>query len=422
MDTSKLWRSFLQKNSLVLFLFALGLAVGLFFRTNQLIMNMIEERAVSHFRNIVLAREWNARYGGVYVEKTGGMESNPYLENPDIMSMDGRTYTKKNPALMTREISELAMSDSLFSFHITSLKPLNPGNQPDSIEVLALRLFEEGIEAAQMKVREESRTYYRYTAPLVTEESCLACHAKQGYQVGDIRGGITVFFDITDIEGDLRINNTLIFVFSVVSVLILSGLTYLFVKGLMKRLNKAQEEIHEMAITDSLTSLYNRRYFFTQLRDEFLRMKRHKRYMSCTMLDIDFFKKFNDTYGHQTGDMVLQEVAHVVKEQARVTDLVARYGGEEFIVMLPETDEAGAVVFGEKIRKAVEDKELEADDGARLHVTVSVGVCSLGGEEIVEVADENRIIARADKALYTAKENGRNRVEVCRNGNTRKES
>ena len=416
MDTSKLWRRFLQQDSLVLLVFALGLAVGLFIRNNQLISNMIEDRATSHFRNIVLAREWNAGYGGVFVEKTEGMESNPYLENPDILSVDGQTYTKKNPALMTREISELAIADSLYSFHITSLNPLNPGNNPDSFEEQALLQFEEGVGAAQTKVYEGDRTYYRYMGPLVTEESCLQCHAQQGYQVGDIRGGISVLFDITEIEDNLRSNNIFIFIFCIISVLILIGLTYIFVRGLMQRLNTANKEIREMAITDSLTKLYNRRYFFTQLRDEFLRIKRHKRNLSCIMLDIDFFKKFNDTYGHQTGDVVLREVAKVVNDQARATDLVARYGGEEFVVMLPETDEKGAAVFGEKIRGAVESKVMEADDGTQLKVTVSVGVCAMTTDEIVKIEDESLIIKFADKALYTAKENGRNRVELYRNG------
>ena len=245
MDTAKLWRSFLQKNSLVLLVFAFGLAIGLFIRSNQLIANMIEERASSHFRNIVLARKWNAQYGGVFVEKTEGMESNPYLENPDIVSVDGRTFTKKNPALMTREISELAMSDSLYAFHITSLNPLNPGNRPDSFEVRALRDFEAGIKHTQTKVHREGRTYFRYMAPLVTQESCLQCHAKQGYQVGDIRGGISVFFDITELERDLRLNNILIFIFSILSVSLLIGLTYIFVKGLMRSLNTAHRELAE---------------------------------------------------------------------------------------------------------------------------------------------------------------------------------
>ncbi len=416
MDTSKLWRRFLQKDSLVLLVFAMGLALGLFIRNRQLINSMVEERAASHFRNIVLARQWNADYGGVFVEKTEGMESNPYLENPDILSVDGQTYTKKNPALMTREISELAMSDSLYSFHITSLKPLNPGNNPDSFEVQALQQFEEGVSVAQMKVHKGDQTYYRYMGPLVTEESCLQCHAVQGYQVGDIRGGISVLFDITEIEDNLRTNNIFIFIFSIASVLILIGLTYIFVRRLMQRLNAANREIREMAITDSLTKLYNRRYFFTQLKDEFLRIKRHKRNLSCIMLDIDFFKKFNDTYGHQTGDEVLREVAKVVNDQARATDLVARYGGEEFVVMLPETDDKGAVVFGEKIREAVDEKIMEADDGTKLHVTVSVGVCAMATEEIVKIEDESLIIKYADEALYKAKENGRNRVELYRNG------
>jgi len=247
MDTTKLWQNFLRKNSLVMLVFAFGLAIGLFIRGNQLIQAMIEERASSHFRNIVMARRWVAQYGGVYVKKTPGMESNPYLENPDIVSMDGQIYTKKNPALMTRELSELAEADSLYSFHITSLNPLNPGNAPDDFELEALRKFEAGQSHDQTTVTRDGKTFFRYMAPLITEESCLQCHAKQGYKVGDIRGGISVLFDITEFEADHRINNILIFIFSIVSVIILITMTYVLIRGLMKRLDVALKEINNLS-------------------------------------------------------------------------------------------------------------------------------------------------------------------------------
>jgi uncharacterized phosphosugar-binding protein len=114
-------------------------------RTSQLIKeeNLVQARTL--LDSILLARKWNSDYGGVYIEKKKGVQSNPYLKDPDIRTTDGRIFTNRNPALMTREISEYARREGRFVFHITSLKPLNPGNAPDSFETEALKLFEKGI-------------------------------------------------------------------------------------------------------------------------------------------------------------------------------------------------------------------------------------------------------------------------------------
>ncbi len=386
--------------------------IGLFVKNIQLLNKEVESRAKSHFRNIVLTRRWNANFHGVYVKKAEGVQSNPYLENPDIVAADGTVFTKKNPALMTREISELAQEDSLYSFHITSLLPLNPDNAPDEFERESLQAFEQGVEETSLKGSKNLKTYYRYMAPLMVEEGCLECHAKQGYKVGDVRGGISVELDITEIEKSLRLNNVLIFILSAFSLILLLVLTYTFVRQLMKNIEKSQELMKELAVTDELTRLYNRRFFFEKLNQEFSRSKRHQRSIACIMMDIDFFKKFNDNYGHQVGDLVLKVVADVIKAQARTTDTVARYGGEEFTVLLPETDPPGARVFAEKIRMAIEEKIVTTDDNQDLQVTMSLGVCALSFEQLLEMDDETVIVKFADKALYAAKEKGRNQVQV----------
>ena len=265
MELKSLWKQFIRRITLIISLFTLGMILGLFLKNNQLLRRDVESRAKSHFANILLTRRWNADYHGIYVKKTEGVLSNPYLKNPDIVSSDGTVYTQKNPALMTREISELAKADSLYSFHITSLNPINPNNKADDFETEALQAFEKGEKEAFQKFYPDGKTIYRYMAPLLVEENCLSCHAEQGYKVGDIRGGISVDIDITKIEAAQRKNNILIFIFSTLSLSILLITTYLFIRQLMGKIQQNQHDMEELAITDELTQLHNRRFFFEKL-------------------------------------------------------------------------------------------------------------------------------------------------------------
>lgn len=139
--------------------------------------------------------------------------------------------------------------------------------------------------------------------------------------------------------------------------------------------------------------------------EELERAKRSKNFTGLLAIDIDFFKNFNDTYGHQFGDYVLKEVVSVIKKSVRVIDIVCRYGGEEFFVILPNTTREGAHITAERIRKNIENNIMRAGE-KRINVTVSVGISiyPLDSEGI------DKMIAAADTALYTAKERGRNRV------------
>ena len=167
------------------------------------------------------------------------------------------------------------------------------------------------------------------------------------------------------------------------------------------------EETKVLSITDGMTSLYNYRYFMEHLNEEFERAKRYKRSLSVIMVDVDFFKKYNDANGHPKGDELLRKVAEIFKRTVRLSDTVARYGGEEFTVILPET--CGEMAFGmaERLRKEVEANDFEGGStqpGGR--VTISLGVASYP-----EATDScEGIIKCADDALYRAKEEGRNRV------------
>lgn len=169
-------------------------------------------------------------------------------------------------------------------------------------------------------------------------------------------------------------------------------------------------KLYNLAITDGMTKLYLHRYFKTRLVEEMERGKRYDRKISLLMTDIDHFKKFNDTYGHQTGDEVLKVVANIIKESVRKSDVAARYGGEEFAVILPETGEEGANLVAENIRRKIEGKELNYG-GERIKVTISIGVYTFDvNDKLTRDDDVEAGVKKADKALYYSKEKGRNRV------------
>lgn len=179
-------------------------------------------------------------------------------------------------------------------------------------------------------------------------------------------------------------------------------------------LNEAYRKIHELAVTDELTGLYNRHYLYESLQKDLQTSDRYKRTLGLLMLDVDHFKRVNDTYGHSAGDSVLKHIAAILKHTVRQSDLVARYGGEEMIVILPETDAHGSVITAEKIRVIIANTPIPIGPEQTLRVSVSIGV----GEyqelknELGKIPEIRDLINAADEALYRAKENGRNRVVV----------
>jgi diguanylate cyclase (GGDEF)-like protein len=183
---------------------------------------------------------------------------------------------------------------------------------------------------------------------------------------------------------------------------------HLRLRELYEAVQEQNRQLQEMANRDGLTGLYNHRYFHEQLSQDFLRAKRYHENLSCILLDIDYFKKFNDTYGHQTGDVVLRALASVIQKSTRESDLAARYGGEEFAIVLYHTDGSAAFEAAERLRQMVESNEVE-DNGNVLRVTISVGISTFPHEKI---HDSKELIEFADQALYKAKDNGRNRVEA----------
>ncbi|NLF82739.1 MAG: GGDEF domain-containing protein [Candidatus Gastranaerophilales bacterium] len=194
-----------------------------------------------------------------------------------------------------------------------------------------------------------------------------------------------------------------------VSFLVVFGclgyLIYTMAKTISRTIGKA-DYLHNIATTDALTGLVNRRAFNSRLSQEFARAKRHKSPLSLALFDIDFFKKINDTYGHGAGDAILRELGKLISSNIRTCDIAARYGGEEFVLILPETTQAMAYELMDRIRKLVE-MEIFNKNQCPIKATISIGVAQL------DITDKSPLefCERADKALYKAKESGRNRVE-----------
>ncbi|WP_428827126.1 diguanylate cyclase domain-containing protein [Azonexus sp. IMCC34842] len=182
-----------------------SLAWNLFVIQRQVLeLSTSQGREVFHMMDAM--RLWNARHGGVYARVTEDNPANPYLDVPDrdVVTRDGVRLTLLNPAYMTRQVTETVRELTGVQIHMTSLKPINPGNLADPWETAVLRDFEHGVRERAELIEQQGRTFVRFMAPLVTRQACLGCHAKQGYRIGDIRGGISVTFDTTPFAEPLR--------------------------------------------------------------------------------------------------------------------------------------------------------------------------------------------------------------------------
>ena len=184
---------------------------------------------------------------------------------------------------------------------------------------------------------------------------------------------------------------------------------YFLLNEEIKKKDKANIKLSVLAETDELTGIANRRKFFSSLQNEFTKAYRYKRPLSILMMDIDFFKKVNDTHGHDAGDQVIIEFTERCKNILRQSDIIGRVGGEEFAVLLPETSEKGALILAERIRESIVQREFSISS-SRIEITASCGLASIDSGHFDNITD---FMKAADSALYLAKNSGRNMSCVC---------
>lgn len=357
---------------------------------------MIISSARNIFRTIVLTRRWNALHGGVYAPVDKTTPPNPYLKDPmrDIVVNKHLTLTKINPAYMTRQISELSQRETGVYFRIVGLNPQNPLNSPNRIEKLALMSFREG----KREYVQFFKDHTFYMAPLKAEKPCLKCHAFQGYKVGDVMGGISVYLPQTVKIPYAKAGAFLILELIIIPIIFI-GLRY----------SKLYEQFKFLSFYDPLTQILNRRALEERIWEEFNRAIRYKYPFSLIMCDVDWFKKYNDTYGHKEGDKVLHNIAQEMRASTRKSgDFVGRYGREEFIIALLHTDINGALSVAKRIKSRIEGLNIKHEKSPFGKVTISCGVFVMNPDDELESWEE--LIKKADALLYKAKETGKNSV------------
>ncbi|QIK36925.1 diguanylate cyclase [Caldichromatium japonicum] len=302
---------------------------------------------------------------------------------------------------MTRLLSKLAAERTGVQFHITSLRPLRPENAPFAWEIEALQSFEQGAKEWARFSTEGDRQVYRYMAPLFTEEPCLKCHRKDGYQLGDVRGG-SVSPCPSSVPYpwlELMASHALVGIAGV-------G----FIGSLGQRLQHAQQDLRRQAVFDALTNIPNRRFFIEHLFQELQPDRHEQRPLAPILCDIDDFKGYNDALGQEAGDHCLRTLAAILdKRLGGDGRFCARYGGEEFVAVLTEMTLDEARALAERLR--VEILELGIWHPASPHgvLTLSIGIAATSGRG---GSSYETLIQHAEAALARAKTQGRNRVEV----------
>jgi two-component system NtrC family sensor kinase len=226
----------------------------------KMILKQAEQQARMLYKQILLTRQWASDHNGLFILKRSGVGPNPYLNLPTVHDASGQTYYLRNPAMITRELSEYAKNDGLGQFKVTSLHPVNPANMPDNFEARAMNSFKAGtLEVIEVQKTDRGRVV-RFIAPLKVEESCLGCHARHGYSKGDIRGGLSITIPINWADDLITRNiHSLIFI-GVLSIVIVTIALFLMFESLIvhriSRLNKAMDSFPEDPPSEYLLPSY----------------------------------------------------------------------------------------------------------------------------------------------------------------------
>ncbi len=380
-------------------------------RTKHLI-DIATTIAHSSFEKDILYRRWNAAHGGVYARESAITTPNPYLyvSERDISTPLGTQLTMINPAYMTRQVHEIGQLENGIQGHITSLNPLRPENKPDAWERQALEQFERGIKEVSSLEKMNGQSYLRWMKPLITENGCLVCHEQQGYKVGQIRGGISQSVPMSLLDNIMKEGLSALWLTHIGLWLFGVLLVCYFYRAQLQKildLSTANKKLVDLALTDVLTGLSNRRHAMQIVEQLWAESVDNEKPLACMMIDADGFKEINDSYGHDAGDIVLCELAIELQDSVRTDDMVCRLGGDEFLIICPDTNQEGAMHIANLVHAKVSGLTVDVA-GGQWQGSISVGVAVK--TDAMQRIDE--LIKNADNGVYTAKASGKNCVKM----------
>lgn len=403
-------RLFRIQVTLLIFFYTLAVYLGIYLVARSLLIDNVMTECSSYAALVLDMRAWNAVHGGVWLNKDADTDVNPYLAElgvtAEIKTETGQPLVLRNPAAMTQEVGELTYLRDGVRFHLTSEEYLNPDNRPDPWEAMALRETEDGRSTFFGPDIIDGVRYYRYMRPLTVDETCVGCHGSQGYRIGDVRGGISISVPMQETTSGLRRLGAVLGGLTVLTLTASIGAIQALTSRMHQRVREANAKLREMAITDGLTGVANRSAVISRLEQEFERAKRQAEDLSVIMLDLDRFKRINDTFGHGVGDCALRGFAERVTASIRVYDVLGRVGGEEFVVVVVGGDRGTALHLAERILGNLRSAPISCKPA--LTLTASAGVASVTPSDV----SIDSVLARADEALYRAKDLGRDRVEI----------
>lgn len=368
---------------------------------------MAKNLAQESYNKDILYRRWASLHGGVYAPITEHTPPNPYLKVPerDITTPSGKALTLINPAYMTRQVHELGATTDGVRGHITSLNPIRPSNAPDEWERRALLAFEQGQQEVTSLETLDGQPYLRFMRPMIAEKACLKCHAIQGYQEGDIRGGISISTPWEPYRQAMQrqmvatgVSHGFIWALGLLGL----WLAYRRLSNHLTERQQAKHRINYLAYYDALTHLPNRTLLVQRAELALALAARRGEELAVLFLDLDRFNEINDSLGHTEGDELLMQTAQRLRNLIRDVDTASRLGGDEFVLLLPEAGQEGARRVADKLLLAF--REPFAIASHRLHVTLSVGIALYPHDG----AKFDELLKNADTALHRAKEAGRN--------------
>ncbi len=371
---------------------------------------LAQKEARANFDKDQAFRAWGTSHGGVYVPVTEKTPSSPYMAHipeRDITTPSGKRLTLMNPAYMLRQMMQQYGDLYGVKGRITSLTPLNPDNVPDAWEQAALESFIDESDEVTEITAIDGMPYLRLMKPMMTRSGCLLCHGHQGYEVGNIRGGVGVAVPMKpylDVVSGRKINTAILL--GGVWVFGLTGIGLFGYRGLhrVEERRSYEEQIWAQANYDKLTGLANRNLFMDRMEQALAHAQREGTKLVLLFIDLDRFKNVNDTRGHNFGDALLAEAGQRIKLRMREADTVARLGGDEFTVVLNDLNkvESAALVATKLINAFNDPFDI---DGHQVHVSASVGLTVYPDDG----ADLVTLMKNADSAMYQAKEEGRGR-------------
>lgn len=402
-------RTFLISLCVIISICFASIFIYLDIHTSTLMLQRVREQAIAYLDLINHMKSWNFENGGVYLEKSKRVESNVYLKqlgiDPDVTCKDDRVFTIRNHAIMISEISNIRVEQEGVTFRITSPSPLDPKNALDPFERTGLASLYKGGHEYSAVVTSAGNSTFRFLSPLYAEASCLECHRGLSLKLGDVLGIVSISIPINNLVAQTQNTRVIILLSAVLSIGFLVITVLFLTLRLAVALEKAQLQLRTQALTDELTGLSNRRQVMVRLEQEFHRSVRVGESISVISLDIDHFKKVNDTYGHLFGDLVLKTVAERMQNCLRPYDIVGRVGGEEFLIVAPAAPSEEAVALAQRVISAISSEAIE-DGSSTVTVTASAGVAVISNAD----AEAEDLLRKADRSLYEAKSQGRNRV------------